>query len=1043
MNGISLIIFLLFHLSLNATALVAESQEASHDINCPSVMKAVVSRGDDLRQISSCLSTLINGGGKGDVIVKAEKEGSQELLHLLSIADLFQFELSDEQQIAQRVGYLVEEGNANDIFSSSQFQQYRQCAKSSADKDLIHSLAELQAEVNIKRLKFLRLSGAERNDLLAIYIRSFNRTEVKGDLDQRMIESQRVIREAQAKLQKVELKTEVQGGDKAQIQASEIDLEEYLINLEKEQVVFIQSIRSQADRVSGLRTNLEKIVAVKGEMEAIELSRNLEDVAQIWRAAVDRLLNLYFTQNENNILPVPEQVKLNLPTSAEDEVVRSYQTYIERRNEVQVRQNELVKGRAKMLEQLKAQTFRLLVDAGASRSWLLEKCDLHQCERARGVSEANVRDMVRELRVVPLKLLSGVLTKWIEIKAKFFSGLDGWLDIGRQIIVLVILLLIPFALVSSLNWVSRKLDAWRRDLVTRSLLDYRYRTGIALWIVRLNPFVPFIGMIVSIEVAQSLLYGTDFSELAKLLYYLKLYFIYRVVRLLLGVIFEVIFATTSMSDLKDQGLRIEQSAMRISRLIFIEFGLLHITEDSVRRALAYHLFANLIFWINVIFCFMETYRWRVEITHSFNFRFPILRGRLQFLEAKSWSFLLYPLYFVGVVINDLAVLGTRYLVRMDLVKWVLSEVLRKKLERTDHERPPVEEIPPSYLQAFDYYQAAEGEIYIDRRESVTQASFTMIQSWIERRTNDDLLILVGNRGMGKTTVLNHIFKNLEGIDAREVDVKDKILEEADVFQWLSEVFQAQIHSVSDVLKLDRERKEPLVIGVDNMQNFFLAQIGGFEAYRIFQEVINLRTSHVFWCLTVNSRSWDYLKGVFGEEHFYGKTMKLAAWKDFEIQDLISVRHNASGFKRRFDDSIKAYGAGDAVGQQAETQFFRLLWGQSRGNPRSALMYWMSAISYEGGDLINVGVPSFINSSLVATLSDESLFIMAAISRHDSLTDSELKQVTGIESAVIRKCLKEAQDKKLIWVDQDGRMRISSKAQYVVDYYLIGKNFLYE
>jgi hypothetical protein len=107
------------------------------------------------------------------------------------------------------------------------------------------------------------------------------------------------------------------------------------------------------------------------------------------------------------------------------------------------------------------------------------------------------------------------------------------------------------------------------------------------------------------------------------------------------------------------------------------------------------------------------------------------------------------------------------------------------------------------------------------------------------------------------------------------------------------------------------------------------------------------------------------------------------------------------------------------------------------------MYWISAVSSPGPNEIHVGVPSFISSSAVGSMSDDALFILSAIARHECLTHEELRRVTRIEDTVIRKCLKEAANKNLIWMDEVARARISSRAQYVIDYFLIGKNFLYE
>ena len=209
------------------------------------------------------------------------------------------------------------------------------------------------------------------------------------------------------------------------------------------------------------------------------------------------------------------------------------------------------------------------------------------------------------------------------------------------------------------------------------------------------------------------------------------------------------------------------------------------------------------------------------------------------------------------------------------------------------------------------------------------------------------------------------------------------------------------------------------------------------------ELIGLRTRNTFWCLAVATHSWTYLQGVLGRDHFYGKTYKLRMWTDQEIQKLILNRHEATGYSRTFDESVSAYGTGNVLGEKTEVQFFRLLWGQSRGNPRAALMHWVSAISEPSSGNIHVGVPQFIESSIVGTMSTEALILLASIARHDSLTSHELIRSTGLDLLIVRKCLKEAHEKELIWSDTESRIRISSRAQGAIDYYLVGKNFLYE
>ncbi|MER2513785.1 MAG: hypothetical protein ABTQ25_15420 [Nitrosomonas ureae] len=107
------------------------------------------------------------------------------------------------------------------------------------------------------------------------------------------------------------------------------------------------------------------------------------------------------------------------------------------------------------------------------------------------------------------------------------------------------------------------------------------------------------------------------------------------------------------------------------------------------------------------------------------------------------------------------------------------------------------------------------------------------------------------------------------------------------------------------------------------------------------------------------------------------------------------------------------------------------------------MYWLSAVSQTDDSGIHVGVPKFINSAAVSNMSKDALLVLAAIAKHDSLTIDELMDVTRINKLVIRKIIKESSEKELVWTDKEDRIRISSRAQNAIDYYLVGKNFLYE
>jgi hypothetical protein len=275
-------------------------------------------------------------------------------------------------------------------------------------------------------------------------------------------------------------------------------------------------------------------------------------------------------------------------------------------------------------------------------------------------------------------------------------------------------------------------------------------------------------------------------------------------------------------------------------------------------------------------------------------------------------------------------------------------------------------------------------------------------------------------------------------------VTGKLSGPQELFNMVGDLIGAKFSNAKEFLEVDQKQEKTVII-LDNAQNIFLGKQHGLDAYRGLIDLMNLQTINTYWCLVFNRRSWDYLRGVFGDEHFYGLELNVRSWSDVEVQKLIEERHKATGFKLSFDKVIAAVHQSDSPSgaNQVEAQFFRLLWGQSRGNPRAAILLWLSALRYMGDQRVLVSVPEFSKIDELINMSDETLFILSAIVRHENLDLSEMIEVTHIQPAKIKKAVKYCEDKKLIEMSMDERFRVTPQAQYFVNNYLLGKNFLYE
>ena len=148
-----------------------------------------------------------------------------------------------------------------------------------------------------------------------------------------------------------------------------------------------------------------------------------------------------------------------------------------------------------------------------------------------------------------------------------------------------------------------------------------------------------------------------------------------------------------------------------------------------------------------------------------------------------------------------------------------------------------------------------------------------------------------------------------------------------------------------------------VLYLDDAHNFFLASIGGFQGFKDFLDLINSGTRNLFVCATFNIHSWMYLDSIFGKNRYFRNVIGLSPWSENDIRSLIMKRHGKSDFLLTYDPVISAgsmYSERDNL-ENADRKFFRLLWEQSDGNPRTAIYSWLTCIEPRGGAL-HVGLP---------------------------------------------------------------------------------------
>ena len=157
------------------------------------------------------------------------------------------------------------------------------------------------------------------------------------------------------------------------------------------------------------------------------------------------------------------------------------------------------------------------------------------------------------------------------------------------------------------------------------------------------------------------------------------------------------------------------------------------------------------------------------------------------------------------------------------------------------------------------------------------------------------------------------------------------------------------------------------------------------------------------------------------------------------------RHEPSGYHLSFDRLILAsLSAANTMGAAAyaEEQFFRLLWEQSKGNPKVALHLWLHCLVPMGRRALKVGLPERARMDIISSISDTLWFVLSAVTNHENATRKEIADATSLELGSVSQAIKIGVEEKLLHRAVGNHYRLGFIYQYDIIKQLKAKNFIY-
>ncbi len=961
---------------------------------------------------------------------------------------LFTVDLADEKAVRRRAQELQQRLAGDAAADNALTAGLLECAQPYPEyAEAIGEILQLEGQIARSRLDFLSLPEDRRSSLInaqrAILLHAEKALEMAQE-------------RSQAEQQKSEAIKSIEAAEDVAKHAQSADLRDLgaqraILEKSREQLATVKArmAANLQERATYYKTTAEALSALNAKLNLEESSAKLyqqyKEAAAIWRQLVDHIANRIGDLQHYEIIDTPPEPPAalleRLGTTAEASDYR--QAY----KEIQQQYEALVALRTTRFDEERDSSFRLLLQASKLRSTLLQGV----AERAEydplRITQANVDDLYREVRIVPYQWVALFYGKLLDMRQKWHSGLDGIVSIVEQTGVFITVLALPFFIYFVLVKLTEQLNDLRRRLVRRqfdrSTSRISWSGRLALWIQRINPYLPWIITLLGLRIVAQLVSATVLAEVALLLPYIELYVWYRIFINLVATLVGVVAYSVALQQLQAVKERIQHSARVIGLFFFVALVILHATEDAVSHALVYSLVSDMMLYLGTVVCFFGAWQWRDEIGKAVDSLLPqFISGRLgPYCRGRMSLLLSLPaLILVAAAVGIEHVRETAG--EIDVFKRLGAEIFRRRIESSVAKSTAgqaaergLDRLPASYLDLFDLDAPSDPLLLIEPGSDYLQAMFDAITAWREGHSPDNSIVLHGDKGSGKSSVLRLIETHNEELQVVKIGIPPK----SDAKEALRDLLRQrlQFDPISGI-----PRHKTLVL-VDDAHNMFLARVGGFEAYRDFLEIVSQGSREVFWVVALNRYAWNYLQAVLGTQQYFAAAIAMPAFSETDIQALIKRRHGRSSMRLSYDNIIRAMQTNDEFAlEQIEHQFFRLLWGQSKGNPRAAIVLWLSSLIPAQQDVLKVGIPHYNPIRGLELLLDDTLFVFAAILRHENLSLQETITVTNLAPGTVRISLKSGTDMQLVNCSADGRYRITPVAQAVLTQTLAAKNFIH-
>jgi hypothetical protein len=376
-----------------------------------------------------------------------------------------------------------------------------------------------------------------------------------------------------------------------------------------------------------------------------------------------------------------------------------------------------------------------------------------------------------------------------------------------------------------------------------------------------------------------------------------------------------------------------------------------------------------------------------------------------------------------------AAAGGIYLLSEGLFRWVYTQIsdltitrrflaylFRREVEKqasktTSHVLD--RKVSAEIYDKFEPY--LEDDVVIPEYMSKTVAEAA---TWLTAATGT-VVAVVGERGLGKTTFLERATQDMAAGTHLYI-VCDfggfpSLVSKLKVAVGLpDEASHEELHAAL--------AKSPfLAISLDDAHRLIRPVIGGLKNFDALLELIRGASQQIGWSLSIEAPAWQYLRRARAGQALFDHVVLLERWGEEQIAAFVQARCGAVGINPNFAHVVvpSQSGSNTRTIEQTRTDYFRILWDYSRGNPALAMQYWRESLwTRDGSDEISVRLYRPPAATSLSDIPPTHHFVLRTLVQLEQCDFDDVVACTGLKPTEVLDAIRLGTHRDYIEMDGD-------------------------